>query len=138
MSDKTAPVNPHVALVPPAETWHQPDRPMIVLDPGVNGGDPALYRSRVRVENILERLDAGDDPEDVAEDHGLTRGDVLVACWFDARYGVDDHPRKEWLGWWEQWEPSLWQAKTAQDYESIPFPFEPAVPSAQEEDDQHG
>lgn len=98
------------------------DRPFIIVDPGQNFGCPALARGRVQVEHVLDLLDAGEPWEDVAGDHGLTRGDLLVVCWFDARYGTGAHPRDEWLGWWEDWEPALHQAKTADDYNDIPFP----------------
>lgn len=97
-------------------------RPAVILDPAQNGGDPALYHSRVKVDVVLQLLDAGENWEAVAEDHGLTRADLLVACWFDARCGTGPHPRDQWLDWLEDWEPSLWQAKTPEDYEAIPFP----------------
>jgi uncharacterized protein (DUF433 family) len=99
------------------------DRPHIIVDPAQNFGDPALGRSRVKVENLLERLDADDSWEDVADDHGLTRGDILVACWFEARYGSGPHPRDEWLDWLEAWEPNLWKASSV-DYDEIPLPYD--------------
>jgi uncharacterized protein (DUF433 family) len=96
-------------------------RPHIVIDPAQNFGHPALGRSRAPVDAILERLDAGDDWEDVADDHGLTRGDILVACWFEARYGRGAHPREGWLDWLEAWEPALWKAA---NYDEIPLPYD--------------
>jgi len=101
------------------------ERPTVIIDPAQNFGHPALGRSRTPVDAILDRLDAGDDWQDVADDHGLTKADLLVACWFEARYGVGPHPRDQWLDWLEAYGPSLWKAA---NYDDIPLPHGWATP----------
>lgn len=95
------------------------DRPWIILDPAQNFGHPALGRGRVKVSDVLDRLDAGENWRAVADDYNLTRADLLTACWFDARYGVGTEPRADWLDWWEAYEPALWKAA---NYDDIPLP----------------
>lgn len=95
------------------------DRPYIVLDPAQNFGQPAIGSTRVKVADILGWLDAGESVATIEEEYGASREDVLVACWFEARYGTGAHPRDEWLDWLEEWEPTLWSAK---GYDMIPLP----------------
>jgi uncharacterized protein (DUF433 family) len=99
------------------------DRPhvVIVMDPAQNFGHPALASTRTRVEHVIAWLDAGETVSTICAEYGLTRGDVLVACWFEARYGVGAHPRDEWLDWLEEWEPVLWSVPC--DYETVPLPL---------------
>lgn len=97
----------------------KPDRPYIVLDPAQNFGHPAIARTRVQIAHIIDWLESGDPVAVVQDEYGLTREDLLVACWFEARYGTGAHPRDDWLDWLEDWEPTLWGAK---DYDGIPLP----------------
>lgn len=57
----------------------------------------------------------------------LTRGDVLVACWFEARHGSP-----EWCGRWSGWATRagqvMWWGEV--DYDTIPDP-----PGEREEQD---
>ncbi|MEO3856185.1 DUF433 domain-containing protein [Acrocarpospora sp. B8E8] len=94
-------------------------RPYIVIDPAQNFGQPAIARTRVQIAHIIDWLESGDLVHVVQDEYGLTRADLLVACWFEARYGTGAHPRDEWLDWLEDHEPALWSAK---GYEEIPFP----------------
>jgi uncharacterized protein (DUF433 family) len=95
-------------------------RPFVVVDPAQNFGRPALSRTRVAVGDVVAVLLAGEDPDSLCADFGLTRGDLLVACWFAARYGVEGRPRGEWAAWLEEWEPVIWRASC--DYEAVPLP----------------
>ena len=53
--------------------------PRIVCSPEVLGGDPRIEGTRVGVVHVLERHDAGDDPEDIAESFGVSRSEVHAA-----------------------------------------------------------
>jgi uncharacterized protein (DUF433 family) len=51
-------------------------RPEVVLDPWRNFGQPTLARHGVRVQDIRERLAAGETPTEVATDYGVPLADV--------------------------------------------------------------
>ncbi len=53
--------------------------PRIVVDEQVRFGKPVVKDTRVAVTTVLGHLAAGDTPEDIAEDYGITKDDVL-AC----------------------------------------------------------
>ena len=54
--------------------------------PGVMMGKPVIAGTRITVENILERLGAGDTIESIVAEHPrLTREAVLAAVEFGAR-----------------------------------------------------
>ncbi|HEU5156179.1 MAG TPA: DUF433 domain-containing protein [Streptosporangiaceae bacterium] len=48
----------------------------VVVDPWLNGGQPTLAARGVRVADIVDRLAAGEDPVDVADDYDIPRRDV--------------------------------------------------------------
>lgn len=61
---------------------------------------------------------AGEDLEVVADEYGLTRGDVLVACWYLGLYGTRRH-RRLWKAWATAAHEQMWHAV---DYDRIPDP----------------
>lgn len=62
-----------------AETIQLPrfDRASVSVSPLINGGQPTLTDRGVTLTAVLGRLRAGDGPEDVADDFGLTVDEVL-------------------------------------------------------------
>ena len=50
----------------------------IAVDPGICSGKPVIKGTRVPVEVVLEQLALGAAVEEVAEEYGLTREDVLA------------------------------------------------------------
>lgn len=59
--------------------------PAIVSDPHVMMGKPVVAGTRITVENILERLGAGESIESIVDQHPrLTRESVLAAVRFGA------------------------------------------------------
>jgi uncharacterized protein (DUF433 family) len=48
----------------------------VVVDPWLNGGQPTAARRGVRVADIVSRLGADEQPEDVAGDYGLTVAEI--------------------------------------------------------------
>lgn len=78
-------------------------RPVVTVQPGVNFGHPMVGGSPV--ETVAGRVWAGDSVDDTAEDFGLTRERVLLACWYYARWGESDR--------WNEWADSAEDALAA-------------------------
>ena len=67
-------------------TVYFPDMIQIESKPGVMMGKPVIAGTRITVENILERLGAGETIESIVAEHPrLTREAVLAAVEFGAR-----------------------------------------------------
>ncbi len=59
---------------------------LIQSDPAVMMGKPVIAGTRITVENILERIAAGESVEEIVAEHPrLTRASVLAAVDFGAR-----------------------------------------------------
>jgi uncharacterized protein (DUF433 family) len=48
----------------------------VTVDPWINGGQPTVARRGIRVADVLSRLHAGEDSQDVAEDYDLHVNEV--------------------------------------------------------------
>lgn len=53
--------------------------PHIAVDDQVRFGTPVVSGTRVAVATVLGHLAAGDTPEDIAQDYGITR-EAVLAC----------------------------------------------------------
>ncbi len=53
--------------------------PRVLIDPAVSFGRPILASKGVRTSVIVGRIDAGEEPEKIAEDYGLEPGDIEAA-----------------------------------------------------------
>jgi uncharacterized protein (DUF433 family) len=62
---------------------------------------------------------AGEPITTVAGEYGLTRPEVLICCWFEARYG-SKRRRAQWSAWLDLVEPRLCGAVV--DYAAVPDP----------------
>lgn len=62
-----------------AQGPRQNPRPRISIDPAVCHGAPVITGTRVPVSVILGAIAAGDPPQQVATDYGVTMEDVLAA-----------------------------------------------------------
>jgi uncharacterized protein (DUF433 family) len=58
--------------------------PHIVVDPSVRFGRPVIRGSRVPVDVVVAQMGAGLSAEQVAEEYGITREDVLAALAYAA------------------------------------------------------
>jgi uncharacterized protein (DUF433 family) len=67
--------------------------PGIAVDPGICSGKPVIKGTRVPVEVVLEQLSLGAAVEEVAEEYGLTRDDVLAALGY-AHEIVSSNPKQ--------------------------------------------
>jgi len=59
--------------------------PGIVVDSSVRLGRPVIWGTRVPVEVVVGQLAAGLSPDQVAEEYGITRDDVLAALAYAAK-----------------------------------------------------
>jgi len=57
----------------------------IVVDPDIRHGKPVIKGTRVSVDVILGSLAAGMTLEEVAEEYGITKEDVLAAVEYAAK-----------------------------------------------------
>ena len=59
--------------------------PRIVVDPAVRLGRPVIRGTRVPVDVVVGQLAAGLSLDQVAEEYGITRDDVLAALSYAAK-----------------------------------------------------
>lgn len=62
----------------------------IWAEPGVQGGEPMLWGAGCRVIDVLDRIDAGDSVEEVAQD--FTVGPGTLRLLLDLRSVLQSHP----------------------------------------------
>jgi uncharacterized protein (DUF433 family) len=67
----------------PASTAEQPR--IVAIDPRIGFGRPVVLPARVRTEVIIDRFEAGDSPDEMAADYGVTQADILEAVRFEYR-----------------------------------------------------
>lgn len=70
------------------------DRPVITIDPGMSLGAPNIRG--ISTEAIAGMVYAGEGLAAVARDYGLTRHQVILACWYEGSAGVY---RRQWRSW---------------------------------------
>ena len=58
---------------------------VIAIDPRIGFGRPIVFHAGVRTEVIADRFAAGDSPEDMAEDYGVSEAEILEALRFQQR-----------------------------------------------------
>ncbi|WP_449060575.1 DUF433 domain-containing protein [Planomonospora algeriensis] len=96
-----------------------PWRPHITADPAVNAGKPTIAASGVPVAAVVSAYVAGTPVFDIYREFWIGRGDLLVCCWWAARYAKQ---RKAWRNWLERWERTLTAPAPGCDYEQVPLP----------------
>lgn len=102
-------------------TDHDPyATPAVWVHPGRYHGEPCVDGHRLPTQMIAEHVfdGTGDSAEDTWD---ITTHEVLVACWFEARYGKSRKIRKYWADWLEATGPILWKSKP-QDWDRVPLP----------------
>lgn len=90
----------------------------VEVDPGTRFGAPHVRGRSTSV--IAGAVWAGEDVETVADEYDLTRGEVFLACWFEAVHGSHGKRRHAWSGWVVLAGPLL--AAKDPDYAAIPDP----------------
>jgi uncharacterized protein (DUF433 family) len=70
-----------VRFFPPLSS--RPEARSIMLDPTVSFGRPVLVRSGVSTSVIVDRVNAGDSPSDLAADYGATDAEIMDALAYE-------------------------------------------------------
>lgn len=73
------------------------DWPVIVADPRIAWGRPSV--GAISTDAVAGMVMAGESIDAVCDDYGLTRHQVLLACWHEAVNGTDRRRRKLWREW---------------------------------------
>ncbi|MFG1846866.1 hypothetical protein [Micromonospora carbonacea] len=68
--------------------------PVVVADPRRNFGHPSV--GAISTEAVAGMVMAGEPMAAVCEDYGLTRHQVLLACWHE---GLQGQYRRQWKAW---------------------------------------
>lgn len=87
----------------------------IVIDAGRLFGEPTIGHSRIDARMIAGAWWNGLAVGDM--DWGITRVGVIVACWYQARYGTATW-RRRWEGWLKEHEQVIWRG----NYDAVPLP----------------
>jgi uncharacterized protein (DUF433 family) len=94
------------------------DRPVVTVDPRVRFGYPAIRG--IATDAIAGMVWAGEAVETVAAEYGLTRPEVLLACWYEVRHSkLRSGYRRRWEPWLAQVEPGMWRGV---DWATLPDP----------------
>lgn len=95
------------------------ERHEVTIAPDMLWGAPCVDRKRTTAEMVARVWWSGSlQLHEITEDWpDLTRGAILVACWYMARYGAPIW-RKRWRDWLVATEAKLWHG----DYEGCPMP----------------
>lgn len=98
-----------------------PPRPFVSFDPAMKGGQPTVNGTRLTVENLVVHVWGGWAEQQLQEGWGLSRHDILTACWFQAENGSRTWKRR-WLPWANRVFPLLHRARGAEDVALIDWP----------------
>lgn len=81
------------------------------ISPGRRSGEPCVIGTRIPTEQIARMVLHGTVADVLRDWDYLTRGQVLVACWFHAtREGRGSRKwRERWGGWAQDYEEQLWR-----------------------------
>jgi uncharacterized protein (DUF433 family) len=65
----------------------------ISIDPSIRGGRPVIAGTRVPVAVLVGKVASGMMPDEVAEEYGVAREDVLAALVYAAQLVADEQVR---------------------------------------------
>lgn len=92
-------------------------RPFVAHDPAMKGGQATVNGTRLTVENLVEHVWSGWTEQQLRDGWDLTRGDILVACWFWANHGG-----RTWKRRWGSWSDEVYRARSAEDFAAVDWP----------------
>ncbi len=87
-----------------ATSTRSPVQPRVEISPGIRFGRPAI--KGISTEAIAGMVWAGENIGTVADDYGISRHEVLLACWHEGMYGSRAY-RQRWKAWAEDIQPRL-------------------------------
>lgn len=91
-------------------------RPHVWVDPGRCSGRPALAGHRLPTETV-GRYYADLGLAETCTAYGIERAEVLVCCWFEARYGMR-RLKRLWRQWLDDNEGAMWLG----EWDAVPDP----------------
>jgi uncharacterized protein (DUF433 family) len=68
----------------PVLMWLLSERRMVGINPRIAFGEPAIVRRAIATRVVFERFEAGEEPEEIAEDLGLETAEVSEAVRWEA------------------------------------------------------
>ena len=85
--------------------------PHVAFAPYMRFGSPTINNTQTAVETIIKRWwCATETLELMLEDFSITRGDLLVACWYMGIYGTGVWKRR-WGQWAKDNSADLWHSR---------------------------
>jgi len=97
-------------------------RPAVVIDPGRKYGTPRLDGTRVACREAADACWAGGTASEVADQLGLDRQQVIVACWFMVRFAQTDQQRQKWRRRWRAWADEHEHLIRRDQWHAVPDP----------------
>lgn len=99
------------------------ETPTVWVHPGRYHGEPCIEGHRIPTRMVAEHVyyGTGDSAEFTWD---ITRDEVMVACWFEAKYG-SRKLRRHWAEWLDAHAGLFWHSR---DWDQIPYP--PSVAAA--------
>lgn len=97
-----------------------PHWPVIVADPRIQFGRTRV--GGVSTDAIAGSVMAGESIDVVCEENGLTRHQVLLACWHEGLNGSDSRRRRVWHRWANDAHAMLGGWVKPFDLDAIPDP----------------
>jgi len=96
--------------------------PRVECQPGMRFGQPHV--GGISVGMLAGQVWAGSGVDTIAADYGLERGQVLVACWYAARYGTGLGPAdtRRWKQRWAGWATAAETVVRRGDWDDVPDP----------------
>lgn len=94
------------------------DMDCIWVSPGRMSGQPCIYGHRLPTHQMALAHFTATPLEEITQLYGITRSQLLVACWFEARHGNSRVLRSAWKRWLREWEGALWEGGR----ENVPLP----------------
>lgn len=91
------------------------ERPHVRVEPGYRFGQPHIRG--ISAENIAGMVVAGESVETVMDEYGLSRAEVLIACWF-----MGEHGSKKWRQRWRSWASDNYGRLSQHRYDEVEDP----------------
>ncbi len=95
--------------------WNQ--HPCVWVSPGRCSGRPCIGGHRLSVDLIADLWWGGSSAVAIQRDYAITREQIVVACWYVARYGT-----RMWRRRWGRWETDVFQRLWNGRYKGAPLP----------------
>jgi uncharacterized protein (DUF433 family) len=70
------------------------DARTVRIDPTIRFGRPTIARLRVSTEVVVDRINAGESVESVAEDYSATRDEIIDALAYERDFAKRDWPHR--------------------------------------------